>query len=229
MDFNDDHILHQVPGFVGWKGTDLTYKGASGSLLRKFGLCYQQDLLGHSDDSLNKNTPQENAMFHQQDILALSGKTQKVIHFLENDGSDSVYFLSKGPLKKSGKIVGIIYHCLDWPEPNVIHLLKQVDKKFWMAQPDNIYYSLDQLHNSKRLSKRELECLFLLLRSKTAKQIGGILGLSIRTIESYIDSIKVKFGCFSKSELIISAMTLNYHRHIPKRFTGQDLLMILKA
>ncbi len=43
------------------------------------------------------------------------------------------------------------------------------------------------------LSKREQECLFYVLREKTAKQIAKILGLSFRTVEFYIENIKNKY------------------------------------
>lgn len=55
-------------------------------------------------------------------------------------------------------------------------------------------------------SKRELECLQLTLRGKTAKQIGVILGLSSRTVEQYLGNLKYKMGVTSKSALIECAL-----------------------
>lgn len=52
-----------------------------------------------------------------------------------------------------------------------------------------------------QLSTREHECLVLLLEGKTAKQMAQSLTLSARTVEHYIDNIKNKFGCLTKSEL----------------------------
>ena len=49
---------------------------------------------------------------------------------------------------------------------------------------------------------RQKECLQYLVRGKTAKEIADILGLSKRTIENYIDTIKVKFNVSTRSELI---------------------------
>lgn len=56
--------------------------------------------------------------------------------------------------------------------------------------------------NNVYLSKREIECLYFLARGKTAKMIAKILTLSPRTVEYYIDNIKVKLNVRSKSELI---------------------------
>jgi DNA-binding CsgD family transcriptional regulator len=59
------------------------------------------------------------------------------------------------------------------------------------------------------LSKREQECLKYLLQGKTAKEIGAALSISYRTVESYIESIKNKLGCWSKNELCAIAQDLN--------------------
>jgi DNA-binding CsgD family transcriptional regulator len=52
------------------------------------------------------------------------------------------------------------------------------------------------------LSKRQEECLFLLVRGKTTKEIAQALCLSPRTVESYINEIKIKMSCSSKSQII---------------------------
>ncbi|MCK4870980.1 MAG: helix-turn-helix transcriptional regulator, partial [Gammaproteobacteria bacterium] len=56
----------------------------------------------------------------------------------------------------------------------------------------------DQVH----LSDRQIECLTYLLAGYTAKEIAQILGLSFRTVESYVEIIKQKHGCPNKKELI---------------------------
>lgn len=56
--------------------------------------------------------------------------------------------------------------------------------------------------NGIYLSKRELDCLHPLIRGKTAKEIGKILNLSPRTVESYLENIKSKLSVDSKAELI---------------------------
>lgn len=51
------------------------------------------------------------------------------------------------------------------------------------------------------LSKRQMDCIERFLEGKTAKQIAKNLHLSNRTIEGYLEEIKSKFGCHTKSEL----------------------------
>ena len=55
-------------------------------------------------------------------------------------------------------------------------------------------------------SRREVECLTHTSRGKSAREIGNILGLSRRTVEQYITSIKLKLKVRTKSELREKAM-----------------------
>jgi DNA-binding CsgD family transcriptional regulator len=62
--------------------------------------------------------------------------------------------------------------------------------------------------NLLQLSKREKECLALLKQGYTYQSIGACLGLSARTVEHYIDSIKNKLGLEMRSELYLAAEKL---------------------
>ncbi len=52
------------------------------------------------------------------------------------------------------------------------------------------------------LSKREQDCIQYLLKNKTNAEIGKALGLSTRTIEFYINNLKIKLFCYSKKSLV---------------------------
>lgn len=56
--------------------------------------------------------------------------------------------------------------------------------------------------NEGYFSKRETDILRHLVRGKTAKEIAKILELSSRTVEHYLENIKLKMHVSSKSELI---------------------------
>lgn len=56
-------------------------------------------------------------------------------------------------------------------------------------------------------SKREKECIQFLLMGMTAKEIAKKLQLSHRTVESYLENIKYKTECPSKSQLISKILT----------------------
>ncbi|MCK4870514.1 MAG: helix-turn-helix transcriptional regulator [Gammaproteobacteria bacterium] len=57
-------------------------------------------------------------------------------------------------------------------------------------------------YENVKLTDRQLECLFYILSGRTAKEIATLLDLSYRTIETYTETIKRKFKCSSKLDLI---------------------------
>ncbi|MCI5057562.1 MAG: LuxR C-terminal-related transcriptional regulator [Flavobacteriales bacterium] len=52
------------------------------------------------------------------------------------------------------------------------------------------------------LSKREVECLYWLEQGKTSDEIGIILNISGRTVESHLSRIKKKLNCYKMSRLV---------------------------
>ena len=52
------------------------------------------------------------------------------------------------------------------------------------------------------LTPRELDCLYYALIGFTAKVTARLLNISHRTVETHIENIKNKTGCFSRLEII---------------------------
>lgn len=70
---------------------------------------------------------------------------------------------------------------------------------------------LIQAESEIRLTSRENDCIRLVLRGYTALQIAEILKLSKRTVESYIENIKLKSNCDSKQELITKFREIEHY------------------
>ncbi len=56
------------------------------------------------------------------------------------------------------------------------------------------------------LTKQQTACLKFLALGNTHKQIGDHLGLAQKTVEHYLDTVKTKLRCHSRSELIMQAI-----------------------
>lgn len=54
----------------------------------------------------------------------------------------------------------------------------------------------------EQLTHRQKECLYLILQGFSAKMIAQKLNLSPRTVETHIEAIKIRLGCFRKTEII---------------------------
>jgi DNA-binding CsgD family transcriptional regulator len=63
-------------------------------------------------------------------------------------------------------------------------------------------YTLGEKYQNIYLTKREAECVVYLLKGHTIKEVGEKLNLSARTIEFYINNIKAKLKCRTRTELL---------------------------
>lgn len=61
-------------------------------------------------------------------------------------------------------------------------------------------------HQNIMLSRRETDCLVNLIKGYTAKESAKLLNLSPRTVETYLEKIKVKINCESRQKIIESAL-----------------------
>lgn len=65
-----------------------------------------------------------------------------------------------------------------------------------------VAYGLGNKYGNTYFTRREAECMVLLLKGKTINSVAGILNLSPRTVEYYIKNMKSKLGCRTKFELV---------------------------
>lgn len=63
-------------------------------------------------------------------------------------------------------------------------------------------------------TRRECECIVLLLEGKTMKEVGAFLDLSARTVEYYVKNMKIKLKCRTKSELISTVLMSDFRRRV---------------
>jgi DNA-binding CsgD family transcriptional regulator len=61
----------------------------------------------------------------------------------------------------------------------------------------------------KKLTQRQYDCLYYLAKGMTIKETGCQLKLSSRTVEHYLDAIKQKLNCRSRSELVEAFFSAN--------------------
>lgn len=79
-------------------------------------------------------------------------------------------------------------------------------------------YYLGGNFNNAHFSRREMECLILLYHNKTTKETAKILGLSPRTVETYLENSKQKAAVNSKVELILELTKNNLFKSIVRNF-----------
>lgn len=95
-------------------------------------------------------------------------------------------------------------------------MIKHDDKNHRIITQDQFCYIFNDNYLESNLTQRQSECLFFLLRGYSYKSIAKILNLSPRTIEIYVESIKNRLDCCSKSQLIEKAVELGYMNILPE-------------
>lgn len=106
-------------------------------------------------------------------------------------------------LNDSSKLITTKIRPLEERAPNTSYINEFINKishhKHYLSGRDH----------EKPLSTREAECLFHLSQGRTMKEIAELIHLSPRTIETHIDNIKNKMGCYTKGELISMFSTIS--------------------
>jgi DNA-binding CsgD family transcriptional regulator len=93
----------------------------------------------------------------------------------------------------------------------LINLIKQPKNRIVLPYSDETKKSLTLLNtkqnaNKLNLTNRELDCLRLTIRGMSARRVAAELFISRRTVEEYLNNIKLKFNVRSKQELIAKAI-----------------------
>lgn len=216
-------LLDHLPGYIGWKDLNRHYIGANKALLELKGFRHVEELAGKTDEELSPWAIEENKLFQQQDFRVINGEKVATVHF--NAKTSEVFRLEKCPLTdQNNQVTGLIYHCRPCTKNEVFRILKQLDDKWHISPP---HYTPNDNKNIYGLTEREHECVFLLIRGKSAKGIGALLSLSKRTVESYIENIKNKMDCRNKAEILVKAVSNGYHNHIPARLNQAAVIKSL--
>jgi len=216
----DKALLDHMPGHIGWKDVNRNYQGANKALLELKGV---KDITGKTDEELSPASVEDNRMFLEQDLRVLKGDKIFTIH--RDSKTNTIFLLEKSPIfNQENTITGLIYYCRPWHKADVFHILSQLDSNLDLGIQS---YTLDNPHNKFKLTKRECECVFLLIRGKTAKEIASLLSLSKRTVESYIENIKNKMNCQNKVEILVKAISNGYQNQIPSRLNHLAIMQSL--
>ena len=75
-------------------------------------------------------------------------------------------------------------------------------------------YKLGNKFKNIHFSKREAECMSLLLRGRSIKGVAKKLAISHRTVEFYVRNMKRKLNCKTKYELIDLVIDSDFLKNI---------------
>ena len=211
------------PGILVNKSIDLSITYCNDTFLRYSGLASEEEALGLTDYDLPWHNYAD--IYYKHELDALAGKEYSaIIPFKDHKGNEYIFLNNKAPRRnQDDKIIGTVSYAMEVINPPVFEFVSLLQKSLSDQSIAN-YFSIQDTH----LSSRESECLFYLLRGNTAKQIARLLSLSPKTVEHYIENMKLKFHCQTKSELISKAIEQGFTNVVPKSILFEQLSDIIK-
>lgn len=188
------------PCYIAVKNKKGKYLDANDYLAHAAGFRKANDLIGCTDFDMWGN---EAESIKNNDIKILTNL--KPLVFLESvtlkDESKMTALSQKAPLlSRTNKIIGltVVSIIISINESN--HL----NERLQLSQQKPSFDSKD-MHG---VTKRQFECLVFLVQGMTMKEIGKKLSLSPKTVEHYIEAMKITLQCNSRIELIKKALQL---------------------
>lgn len=144
--------------------------------------------------------------------LLINNKTllHRFILFFQVELADTLKELRKDPVSLPGiigpsfrKKIGVPKVCLENSEK--LNFLSQIKDQDYLL-----------LHI--KFSKREIDCLREFYKHKIAREIATELGLSVRTVQHYLENIKNKLACESKTDLFVNLKKMEILNIYPEIF-----------
>jgi len=223
--FSED-IFSQVPGAFVWKDLDSTFLGANAEYAQLFGFKSKEEVIGKTDHDLQCKAAEHADRFRALDQTVL--QSQKIIKALEihkyADGI-KVYLTTRQALKNpDNSLRGTICHGIELNNQlyaEIGTMLLRFNPIADRCSDKEGSYSIGGKYAEAFLSRRESEILFFLLRGKSAKAIACLLKISFRTVEKYVENLKIKFLCKNKADLISYAIETGFIYSIPNSLLSE--------
>lgn len=225
-------FIATLPGLVLVKDSHSKFLGMSPDFATLAGWKTSEECIGKTDHDIPCKAAEFADEFIKTDKKVFdSGVKMLTLDVQHYSSGLGLILAERNPMKNQhNEIIGLYDHCIN---VTTIHqfkaylMLHQLDSKLHGKNFKPITYILDMLHCPLLLTERQENCLFLLIRRKTTKQIGKLLQISPRTVECHIEAIKTKFKCQSISDIIEKAFDSGFLYYIPKSFQKNELENIL--
>lgn len=231
LDSAKNALFDQAPGFLGILTLESKLLTVNKTGLEWIGFNSNDSIVDVGYENLRCKAAEDAALFVWQDELVK--RSNYPIYFLgcycyAEENWRTIFGKKYLIQDENNQDVGIVsqfddisrYQLVDVSRFVIAASQKFIDKK----RGQQFCFLLNDYIQDYKFSTRELECLFFVLRGKTNKGIAGLLNLSPRTVESYIDQIKFKMGCLTREELIEKSIYLGYINILPLSLLEKNII-----
>jgi len=156
-------------------------------------------IIGKNDDDMPWRSQAD--YFREGDFAVLQGKKRINVQETEIriDKVVDILVTENKLFNRHGQCIGLIGSYIEIPN-------QYIARKSGHYDQEKKRYYLGGIFKSVYLTWREAQVLKQLLLGYTAEQTGNHLGLSRKTVEGYINNIKIKLQVSTKGELLATAI-----------------------
>lgn len=208
-------LIHAIPGYFSIVNMDSKYLLINQSGAEWLGFTSSEEAVGLTYSEIRTPIAEDAEFFVQQDLETQKrGRTRGLGHLRYADGWKLIMgqkFMLMD--KQTHKQIGLVCQADDFTHSNVIdfsRFLGEGRNHFYGKSTSQFFYSIEDTYPDSTLSQRQSECLFYILRCKRTKEIAKILQISPRTVETYINEIKLKLGCNTIPQIMERAVSQGY-------------------
>ena len=222
MIFDKQTILHtlkahnQSPDYHFWKDANNHYRMINEKMAKDFGhKSAYVSFDGITDyDHKCKAVELADKFIMYDNLVMTNGKPMTLIELLINSDDElRLYYVRKTPiLDDKGNSIGINGYIVDSTNcPLIRSALPMLSenseiKSSSSKKTKQIIHQLKSTYDEFKLTPRESEALYYLMRGKTAKETAQRLNIHFKTVEKHHENIRTKLNCNSRSEVIEKAI-----------------------
>lgn len=192
-----------IPCYFYYKDLDSNYLGCNKFLAKDLSLANNNDIIGRNDKELIGEKFCYDLQKNDSCVLATENKGTFIEQIILYNKELVELQSYKYPLFKNSQLIGVL---------GISFLRYKMNNSISLGM-ERIYFDTRKLdHENNLLSRRQIECVKLLMEGMSAKKIAKTLNLSPRTVEGHISTAKNKLNCSNNVSLI--AVCLRKYSHL---------------
>ena len=201
-------VISQLPGLCSLRNCDSRNIATNDFSAQLIGYKHKEACIGITDYDIRCEAVNLADVFVKEDQATLStGKTKQLYFSKYSDGEVKIFLCTKTRFYDvDNSVIGIFAQCHDVTEISemqniVLDSLFSYDKLKNTSKVKSVRYEFKLCYDSIKLTRRESEVFFYLIRKHSTKHISQDLRLSPRTIEKHIEHIMMKLSCNHRHQL----------------------------
>jgi len=223
-------LATHLPGLANVKDLNSKFTSFSYDFAQLLGWKSADDSVGKSDYDIPCKVSEFADKFIAMDQKVFSsGKKLLALDIQKYVSGWKLILSEKNPLRNDNEeVIASFSTCIDVTSFSAFKnyfFLNKFDTQISGEKIKAASYILNELHCPLALTDKQQNCLFYLIRGKSIKEIAKILQISHRTVESHLDSIKIKLNCQYKSEIIEHAIESGFLFYVPKSIQESNIIL----